>query len=410
MRTTESRTSEVSLLLVACCLLAGCGVEKADEKPLTPVTVQAVQTYPMGGSVRYSANIVPDVQVNLAFKVGGYVYDILPMRGSDGRWRELQKSDFVRKDTVLARVRQSDYVVQVDQAKSQLSGRQAQHEQSKAALAQAQAACDKAKLDFDRASNLFASQSLTKPDFDSAKAQLNITQAQVEQARAQIDSAREAVEVAKAQLQQAEIALQDTELRAPMDAVVLRRDIEVGTLVGPGTQGFVLADTTSVKAVFGVPDVIMQQAKVGLPMTITTDSIPGVEFAGRITAIAPAADSKSRVFDVEITIPNRGYRLKAGMIATVEAGELTGSRQSTGPPLPVVPLTAIVRPNDNPSGYAVFLAQEQGGKILARARTVELGNVYGNMIGVKRGLNPGDRIIVTGAQLVKDAEQVVVVP
>jgi RND family efflux transporter MFP subunit len=191
--------------------------------------------------------------------------------------------------------------------------------------------------------------------------------------------------------------------------VVLKRDIEVGTLVGPGNLGFVLADTTSVKAVFGVPDVLMQRTKVGLPLAVTTDSIPGVRFAGRITAVAPAADSKSRVFDVEVKIPNHDHRLKAGMIASVEWSEKPGAREAASP-IPVVPLTAIVRPGDNPSGYAVFVVEEQGGKFLAHSRTVELSDIYGSMMGIKGGLHSGDRVIVTGASLVKDGEQVQVVP
>jgi multidrug efflux system membrane fusion protein len=388
-------------------LLAGCVTEKADEKLPTPVTVQTVQTYREGGSVRYSANIVPDVQVNLAFKVGGYIDEILKTRGPDGRWRDVQASDLVRKWTVLARVRASDYLAQVSQAKAQLLGREAQYAQSKAALSQAQAACDKARLDFDRASNLFSTQSLTKSDFDSAKAQLDINQAQVEQARAQIDSAREAVETAKAQLQQAEISLGDTELKAPMDAIVLKREIEVGSLVGPGAPAFVLADTSSVKAVFGVPDVLVQRARVGMPLTVTTDSIPGVEFAGRITAIAPAADIKSRVFDVEVTIPNRDRRLRAGMIASVEVKQAAEEGASASAvPLPAVPLTAIVRSDQDPSGFAVYVVEEREGKFLAHARTVELGNVHLNMIGIRSGLMPKDRIIVDGASLVRDGEQV----
>ena len=56
------------------------------------------------------------------------------------------------------------------------------------------------------------------------------------------------------------------------------------------------------------------------------------------------------------------------------------------------------------------LIEEQGGKLLARSRTVELSDVYGSMMGIKRGLHPGDRVIVTGASLVKDGEQVQAVP
>ena len=49
-------------------------------------------------------------------------------------------------------------------------------------------------------------------------------------------------------------------------------------------------------------------------------SVPGTVFEGRVTALAPAADAQSRVFDVEVTIPNRDGRLRPGMIGTVALG------------------------------------------------------------------------------------------
>ena len=74
-----------------------------------------------------------------------------------------------------------------------------------------------------------------------------------------------------------------------------------GTLVGPATNGFTLADTKSVKAVFGVPDTSIGRVRLGQHLAITTDSLPQ-QFAGRVSAISPAADPKSRVFSVEVTI------------------------------------------------------------------------------------------------------------
>ena len=68
---------------------------------------------------------------------------------------------------------------------------------------------------------------------------------------------------AKAQVAEAQIALGYCELRAPFDSWVIKRSVDVGTLVGPATNGFTLADTRSVKAVFGVPDTAMEHVKLG---------------------------------------------------------------------------------------------------------------------------------------------------
>ena len=63
--------------------------------------------------------------------------------------------------------------------------------------------------------------------------------------------------------------------------------VDVGSLVGPTTSGFSIADTRSVKAVFGMPDVSVGQVRIGEQLAITTDAFPE-EFKGRVTTISPA--------------------------------------------------------------------------------------------------------------------------
>jgi multidrug efflux system membrane fusion protein len=123
--------------------------------------------------------------------------------------------------------------------------------------------------------------------------------------------------------------------------------------------------------------------------------------------VSPSADQKSRVFDVEVTIPNADGALKAGMIATVH---MEDGPAATASPASVVPLSAIVRPPGSTQGYAVFAVEPDGEVLTARARKVTLGEVYGNMIEVGSGVKPGDRVIVAGATLVTDGERVRIVP
>jgi RND family efflux transporter MFP subunit len=183
------------------------------------------------------------------------------------------------------------------------------------------------------------------------------------------------------------------------------RSIEVGSLVSPGTPGFVVADTRSVKAVVGVPDVVVGDLRLGQTETVRCEAIPSVTFTGTITRIAPSADATSRVFEVECTIPNRDGRIRSGMIASLELGE--GGAPSAGAR---VPLNAIVRPPGDPTGYAVFVVEEADGKTIARSRRVELGDVAGNEIGITSGLAPGERVIMVGATLVVDSQEVTIIP
>jgi multidrug efflux system membrane fusion protein len=366
-----------ALTLVGLCALGqiGCSRASSEPRPLTPVRTALVQTIFTGSETRYSANIVPYAQVDLAFKSGGYVESIRPVRGADGKMRNIDIGDWVTKGTVLAVVRQKDYADQREQAKAQ--------------LARAQADYDHAKLSFDRTSNLYSTQSATKPDYDSAKAQQ--------------DSAVAALNGARASLAEAQTALDDSALRAPFDGWIVKRSVDVGALVGPSVAGFTIADTHAVKAVFGVPDTAMGRVRLGQHQNITTDVFPDA-FAGRVTGISPAADPKSRVYSVEVTLPNSHNQLKSGMIASLAFG---GERLPSA--VLAVPLSAVIRDPQKPEEFAVLLVEGTGDPATVHARSVELGDAYGNMIQVLGGVKSGERVVSTGATLVKSGEQVRVI-
>jgi RND family efflux transporter MFP subunit len=365
-------------LVATVIVVAGCG---RHEEPYvttpTPVRVRTVGLSTTSDGTRYSATITPYEEVDLQFKVGGYIREILQVRGVEGHRRAIQQGDSVTKGMVLARVRDADYVERVKHAKAQLT--------------HAEVPVQKAQLDWDRASRLFATQSLTKPDYDSAKAQL--------------DSAQAGVVGARSQVAEAQLNLQDSALIAPIDGVLLQRKIEVGDLATPGTIGFMLGNLSSVKAIFGVPDSLLTQLRLGASLTITTESLRGAEFAGRVTAISPAADARSRVFNIEVTVPNPKQALKAGMIASLEVG--TGK-----PPRPVtvVPISAVVRARTQADQYAVFVVEDNNGRQIARSRTAKLGEVLGNTIGVLEGISVGERVITTGTTLALDGQAVQVIP
>jgi RND family efflux transporter MFP subunit len=414
-----------SLMLLA--LTIGCKT-KAQEKIIKPVKVKTVETHTGTSSVRYSASIRPSSQVEVAFKVGGYVEAI---KHESGRY--IQAGDTVSKSSVLAQLRQSDYAAKVNEARSQQGEARSSLETSSAQLKEAvtavetsraqlrdsEAALERAKLDFQRAEALFATQSITKPDFDAskerfevnkakfdaAKAQLAVAEAKVNTAKFQIGAAESRVKTMEATVYTASIPLGDAQLRAPLSAVVIERKIEVGQLVSTGTPAFVLADLSSVKAAFGVPDLALQNFKLGDTLTMTTDAVPGTEFTGQISRISPAADQSSRVFDVEVTIPNAEALLKPGMIASIVVNEMSGSAE-----VPVVPLTAITRSKSDPNAYAVMVVEGMGDKHVGRLRNVTLGESYGNSVAVKSGVKAGEIVVTIGVTQVADGEEVRVTP
>ena len=362
---------------VAAVVLAACSTPEVYEKPLTPVTVSRVEAYESGTSVRYSATVKPALEVNVAFRVGGYVDELLSVTDDRGRPRDVQEGDRVAKGAPLARVRPSDYQQRVAEARLGLAEVTAMHES--------------ARLDFERASRLYDRRSLTRTELDAARTRLDATAAKVDGVRAGLN--------------QAQLLLDDVVLRSPIDGIVLRRGIEQGTLVGPGQPAFVLADASSVKVAFGVPDIVVNELKMGQLQRVTFEALKGQEFEGRITSIAPSPDPVSRVYEIGITIPNPRRQIDVGFIASLQ---LTGQAGQT---VATVPLEAIVKPPGAAAeGYATFVLEEKDGRSVARLRPVKLGEALGHAVVVTEGLAVGEMVIVRGATLVIDGESVRVIP
>jgi multidrug efflux system membrane fusion protein len=396
-------------LLFFVALSAGCRRAESYQKPLKPVQVQEVQSYFPGGEdgegERYSANILASSQIELSFKNGGYLTGIYQVRGPDRRMRFVQEGDRVARGTVLARLRNDDFAAKVKQAEAQLAEAQSTMETNRANLTEAEAALRQMERDLERATKLLESRSLTKPEYEGAKTKVELAQAKVEVVRSQSKVIEAKISGAQAVLGEAKLAARDAVLLAPIDCYVLRRMVEPGALIIPGRPVFVVAESSSVKAMFGVPDLTVRNIRIGAPLTFTTEAIPGMEFRGWISRISPAADPKSRVFDVEATIMRPPDQLRLGMIASLT---LPTVRSST--PVTVIPINAIVRLKQTPEAYAVNVVTEQGGKQIARQRPVKLGEAFGNMIAVTDGVSLGERVIVSGAALMVDGEQVRVIP
>ena len=364
--------------------------EKISEAAVQTVQSGTVSVIEPRSSQRYSASIVPSNQVDLAFKSPGLIERIHQMRGADGHLRDIEPGDRVVQGTSLALVRPLDYPQKVEQGEAGVQQAQAQ-------LAGAKAAFANAELNYTRAQNLYRSASLIKPDFDQAQAQYEAT-------RAQVQAAQSAIESARTQVSQAKLSLSDTALCAPFTGFIIARNVSKGSLVGNSTVGFSLIDTHVVKAVFAVPDTSLRSVHLGQRVLTTLDAFDR-PVTGTITAIAPQADAKSRVFSVEITIANANNTIRPGMI-----GSLSLEPPGAATARLVVPLSAIVRAPGNPNGFAVFCIETRSDKNYALAQPVQIGNIYGNAMEVTSGVFPGERVVTLGGELLRNGQEVRILP
>ncbi|MGE5646418.1 MAG: efflux RND transporter periplasmic adaptor subunit [Acidobacteriota bacterium] len=384
------KTRFIAVVASVIALAAGCRRAEPPEAPPQTVRAAVVEQMNVETPERYSATIQPAAQVDLAFKSPGLIESVRQVRGADGRLRDIQAGDRVARGTELAVVRRLDYEQRVQQARDQIAQAQAQAAQAEAVLRQAQ-------QDFTRAENLYRTASLTRPDYDQAKARLDA-------ATAQVNAARSAVEGARTAAAQAELSLKDTSLRAPFTGWLTARNVERGSLVGNASVGFSMIDTRVVKAVFAVPDRSLKSLRLGQRLAVTLEALDNA-VQGVVTAISPQADPRTHVFSVEVTLPNASGQIRPGMVGSLALGA-----SSSPVPRLVVPLSAVVRDPANPSGFAVFLLSERGGKTYATARPITPGNPVGNSMEITGGVSAGERIVALGGELLRDGQQVRVIP
>lgn len=375
-------------------LSSGCGNPKMEVNATVAVPVQtaAVEEVAVDTSTHYSAIVEPDTTVDLAFKVGGYIESLLRVGG-----RAVQEGDFVSKGAVLARVRQSDYGAALDASRAQ--ARQAEEGLSAATwqLSQVEAIHRKAALDAERATALYRDKALTKPDYDAAQAQLDSTRAQVEATRKNVEAQRNLLESARAQERLAGITFGDTALVAPIGGVVLEKRVEPGTLVVPGMPAFRLGDVGTVRMAFGVPDTLVTQLALGAVLQVHIDALPDRSFQGSVRQIAAASDPATRLYRIEVTIPNSKQHLKAGMLGKVSVPGTPAAVLA-----PAVPATALLRSPSDPNAASVFVIERASGKTSAQLRIIRLGEFVGSRVTVLSGLNAGETVVTGGRQNLVD--------
>ncbi len=182
------------------------------------------------------------------------------------------------------------------------------------------------------------------------------------------------------------------EVKSDAKGVVSKLLQNPGAAVNPNVPLMTLVDIDIVKAVAAVDEKKIRFIKMDQQARVTLEAYPGEVFAARVTNISPVANAVNRTIDVELSIPNAGYRIKPGMYAEVE---WTESRRSSL----VVPLVSVV---ERAGQKYVFLADND----LARLNAVTLGAVVGDSVEILSGLKGDENIVTTGAGQLNDKDKI----
>jgi membrane fusion protein (multidrug efflux system) len=287
--------------------------------------------------------------VILATKMPGYVSTVLVDFG-----------DRVKAGQVLVEIEREELGLQVDTAES--------------ALKQARANYIRAKGDFERIQQLFAEDLIPPQRRDTAEADYTVAEAGVR-------SAEKALALAQKRLK-------DTRVVSPVDGFVQQRFVNPGEYMTAGAKLLEVVDVHPLKLRTPVPERYARMARIGLPMQVEVDALPGEKFSGKLTRIAAGVDHATRSLLVEAEIPNPNGKLRPGYFAHVTGvmGEET---------VLFIPRSGVYR-------YAgvdrIFVVRDN--KITSRE--VKTGIEEGSLIEIAEGVAENEQVAVSAIDRLAD--------
>ncbi len=283
-------------------------------------------------NTQYSANntFTPKQEVNISAVAPGRVTKIYVKEG-----------DYVRPGQVLA-------VVDGDKQNTVVSN--------------AQAVYNNAQAEVSRFESAFATGGVTKQQLDQVKLQL---------------------ENAKNNLRSAQLSASDVNAKASFAGIVNKKNVEEGQYVNAGQALFEIVDVSSLKLKVNVDEKNIGTIKVGQNVKIKAQVLSDQDFEGKITFIAPKADT-SLNFATEVEVKNNEAKdLRAGMYGTVYFGD--DKKES----VLVAPRTAFV---GSVSTGNIFVIKD-GKATLVKVNT---GRSFGDYIEIISGIEKGTQVVVSG--------------
>jgi RND family efflux transporter MFP subunit len=385
-------------------------------RPPMPVEFATAKRAQLSERVLVVGNLIGAATVQAVPKINGRLATV-----------NVQLGDPVRKGQTIAKVEDREIQEQVRQA-------EAAYKVGEATIRQREADLRLAQTNLERNRSLLDRQLLPKQTFDD-------TDARHQAAVAQLDLARAQFEQSKARLDELKINLANTVISSPVDGFVGKRFLDPGASVSPNVPVASVVDIHNVRMVANLVEKDLKRVTAGTRAAVEVDAFPGETFAGRVSRVAPVFDPATRTAEMEIEVPNPGYRLKPGMYARVQ---LTVSMR---PDAVAVPNNAIVNLGGKP-GVFVAVAGEgrsggnaggagsngggqpeprtqgtgggaqgggadrtQGGSpdrvMTAKFLPIEVGIHDGDNVEVVAGLKDGARVITTGAGALKDGDRIV---
>jgi len=258
-----------------------------------------------------------------------------------------------------AKVRTGDVLVRLDD-----SDLRAKLQQAEAAVSSAEAVRSQANADERRYAQLVKSRTVSRQEYDRAVAALQSADADLRRAQAAVSGVQSDLDCAT--------------IRAPMDAVVIDKNVDVGDMVTPGQLLVTLFDPTQMQLVASVRESLTDKLQVGQKIDVKIDTLK-LQCSGTVSEIVPEAASASRSFEVKVTGP-------------CPPGVYAGMSGRVFIPLQEEQVLVIPRQAVRSVGQLQLVDVLENGQVVRR--TIRTGRTKGDDIEVLSGLRDGEQVVL----------------
>jgi RND family efflux transporter MFP subunit len=292
----------------------------------------------------------------------------------------VDQGDSVKAGQLLARLDDAEVKQQVAIAESSLAAAKQTLERVRADLARSEAVLTQARLNQTRLANLASTQAVSQSDADKASEALAVAEADMRRSQATISEAEAQTVVAEKNLLFRREQLAFTQIKAPYDGLIIRRDRDPGDIVVPGSSLMHIISNNELWISAWVDETAMPALAPDQAARIVFRSEPARGYPGKVARLGREADRETREFLVDVRVSELPQNWAIGQRAEVFI--------ETGREADVVLLPAeFLMRKDGRAGVFV----NSGGK--ARWRAVTPGMRGRDLISITHGLKAGDQVL-----------------
>lgn len=335
-------------------MFTACGKkEKSSEETKStpdqsiPVRVVSISSEVVSIPVQVSGIVSASNEARPAFKTGGVIARILVEEGTH-----------VRKGQLLATLNLTEINAQVQQAAEAVA---------------------KSKRDLSRAKNLYADSVATLE---------------------QVQDATTGLSVAEQSFQIAQYNQSYSEIRSPISGKVVKKLMNQGEVVGPGTPVFYILGDGQADWVIksGLVDRDWARLRLGDRAEVHLDAYPDRTFVAKVSQLADVGNPQSGTFDAEFAFTGSMPRLAVGLIGSLNIYPKEDAAH------PIVPIDALVESNGNSA--VVYVLQTDN---TVKRTAVRVGQIFENKAIISSGLSADSKVVTSGAPYLEDGSRVKVI-